>query len=589
MKRSIFLVHASAVTVMLMVAALGGCLFPFPQTITGTAASGLAISGGAVVVECQGIPGRQTTNTTTTTNPDGSYSATFKHAAPPCLVQVTDPATSNVYYSAVSGLAPVANVTPLTTLVLANALGQDPASAFANFDDSVAAKLTAPALSVATRNVSAALRTALNIDIGRFDPLSEPFVAGTEGSMGGTEDRWIDQLVTVLNNANVPLSVLTAALAGSANAADATTALGAIVAANHIATTTLPGCPYAASGNYLAAGPHDSVFPATIDFGTMTATLSAANLNFTIGTVSDSSGNLVPCAYTLTSSALTFSVRVSQSGVSVGGALPSATSNNPGFVPFFVQGVDVFVPAQPLTLADLPSGIYNGTAFAQSTATTNEPAENYFFQYTGSSTDPAVGSYVECPGTKICNGATGTYTLAGPNADGTFTATVGTTTFTNVYYRSVTGDIVGFNVVSNSPTWASWFQVFTKRASPFSTPVVGARYSTNYWLIVNGINSATSTFILEQEAFNPTFTVTAVNTSTLPESQTRTDQFGNTDTFDYNDPFPGMLLRPAVISASQPEWAAVTALGLSVFGSTQTGVAPSSTVPVFFGISVLTP
>jgi hypothetical protein len=544
---------------------------PPPEVVkfTGTAAGGLAAGSASIKVVCQGGSGTGTA----TAGADGTYSVTIDGGIAPCLVQATDPVTTNVYYSAVPSGATVANVTPLTSLVLANAIGVDPATAFANFSPSIAANVTTATLNAAINTVTAALQTALGVNISGMNPLTLTLAAATEGVVGDAQDQQITQLAVALNNANVPLSTLTSALASNSSAAAATTALSGIVSANNIGTSALPGCPYAVSGNYVAGGPHNQnadFFP-VIDFSAMTVTVGSTN-SFTISTVSDSSGNLVPCSYTWNAPGNTIYVSVSQSGAAVAGLAPSSTSFTPGFTPFSTQGVYLMVPAQPLTLAQIPSGISNGVVFAASAASPNQPEQTALLQYTISGTVPGTGTYVECPNeTAPCSGAFGSYTMAGPNPNGTFTVTVGTEIFTNVYYRSISGDMIGFNIAANATTWADWFQVYTQRVSASPIPAVGATYSGNFWLVVNYTNSSGGASI-ESEAVHENYTVTSTSTNTSPQSQTRIDGFGNTTTIYYADPFAGML------TASQNGWYGVTATGFTAFDASQ-----------FFGMAVNTP
>jgi hypothetical protein len=324
----------------------------------------------------------------------------------------------------------------------------------------------------------------------------------------------------------------------------------------------------------------------TIDFGAMVATIASTGQTFAIASTAGS-----PCAYTLTSSeGVVTSIAVAQSGIAAGGVAPSTTSFFPAPTLLSNQGFYILIPVQPLTVADMPVGIFNGAVFAQSIGVTNQPWENYFFQYGGSGSVPGAGTYVVCSGATSCTGATGTYTTSGPNADGTFTETVpeaaGATIFTSANYRSASGDFIGVQILKSSPVWASWIQVFAQRASAFVPGAPGGTFSNNFWILSN--NDATGTHVLQQFGVYQAVTIDAVGAS--PVSQTRTNQYSITDTIDFNDPFAGMLLRPAVASESQPQWAGVTALGLNVFGSTQTGTSPAGgTVPVFWGVSILAP
>ncbi len=113
-------------------------------TITGTAATGAAIANGAVSVTCASGTG------TATTNADGSYTVTITGGTAPCLLKATATdalgVTTNLY-SAIETGQTVANITPLTQMVVAAALGADPATAFtAGVSGSTATNLSSASL-----------------------------------------------------------------------------------------------------------------------------------------------------------------------------------------------------------------------------------------------------------------------------------------------------------------------------------------------------------------------------------------------------------------------------------------------------------
>lgn len=97
---------------------------PAPTTLSGTAAIGAPVVGGTVTVRC--ATGSAIRVTTTA---GGAWSAALDGQAFPCLVAVSGgnvPAGQTLYSMAVD--TQDLNVTPLTTLVLAAAFGDDPAN-----------------------------------------------------------------------------------------------------------------------------------------------------------------------------------------------------------------------------------------------------------------------------------------------------------------------------------------------------------------------------------------------------------------------------------------------------------------------------
>ncbi len=165
--------------------------------ITGTAATGAPIVGGAVSVGCATGSGQATTAA------NGSYSVTIASGVAPCLVQVTDGSTT--YYSMVaagSANPSTVNLTPLTTLMTAQVLGADPASATLTPD--VQARLTADNVARARSALTAALNG--RVDISGFDPIATAF------AVGDSTDQLLDDFGAALVAAQLTLADLAAAL-----------------------------------------------------------------------------------------------------------------------------------------------------------------------------------------------------------------------------------------------------------------------------------------------------------------------------------------------------------------------------------------
>ncbi|MES2941323.1 MAG: lipase family protein [Pseudomonadota bacterium] len=122
----------------LLVACGGGdTVAPLPVVtgaITGLAATGAALANASITARC--VSGDPITGRT---NADGSFALEIRSPqTAPCLVQVSNGSVTLYSYASASGRI---NVTPLTDLVVARALGSDPAAAFASFDVAKAATL----------------------------------------------------------------------------------------------------------------------------------------------------------------------------------------------------------------------------------------------------------------------------------------------------------------------------------------------------------------------------------------------------------------------------------------------------------------
>ena len=91
-------------------------------TVTGTAATGLAISGAIVNGKCKAGTGTATTQT------DGSYNLVVTNGQLPCVLQVTNPADNTKLHTVVTGTGSTAtaNITPLTEMATARVLGSEP-------------------------------------------------------------------------------------------------------------------------------------------------------------------------------------------------------------------------------------------------------------------------------------------------------------------------------------------------------------------------------------------------------------------------------------------------------------------------------
>ena len=101
----------------------GGTNPPVSLSLTGVAATGLAIPSANVSVKCQTGTGSATTTAS------GSYSVAISGGVLPCMLEVINPADNTKIHSVAtgSGTSAVANLTPITELVAARLLRQDPA------------------------------------------------------------------------------------------------------------------------------------------------------------------------------------------------------------------------------------------------------------------------------------------------------------------------------------------------------------------------------------------------------------------------------------------------------------------------------
>lgn len=183
------------------------------QTLSGTAATGMPIVSGNVMVVCAGGP-----NLSTQTSVDGTWTVTLSGQTLPCAVQasggtVNGIANAGMYHSIALNFGTV-NITPLTDLVVANLVGQVPSAWFNGLNG---ASLGQTATTAAINTALANLRNALaSVDgmaaLANVNPMTTTFTA-----VGGNPiDDMLEAFQAALANAGITyLSVVTQAANGA--------------------------------------------------------------------------------------------------------------------------------------------------------------------------------------------------------------------------------------------------------------------------------------------------------------------------------------------------------------------------------------
>jgi hypothetical protein len=319
-------------------------------TLNGVAATGAAISGGSVDVKCKTGTGSAITNT------DGTYTVTISGGVGPCILKAVDPITNVTLYSFVENNSTTANINPVTQMVVANVLTDDPANAFNSFTDSVTSKITSTNIATGLVNVRAATATlGADGDMSGIDFMKGSMTAATGTTAGDSTDKKIDALMAALAAADKKITDLTNQLKTVTSASDATTKMNTLVGN---AKYSLPNCPYARSGdvwvlNMVGLAPKG--FNVNFNDPTnMVLTNLSDNSTSAINAKLDSSSKSIPCAFTSTVNGGLVEYRISEGGI---GVWVQPTSNDFGLV----------VPQQKTNLLTDKSfvGSYPSMAFVQ--------------------------------------------------------------------------------------------------------------------------------------------------------------------------------------------------------------------------------
>jgi hypothetical protein len=514
---------------------------PAALTISGTAATGAAISGGLIDVKCAAGTG------TATTIADGSYTVTISGGSLPCVMHVT--AGSTELYSLAeggSGNAVRANITPLSQLVAAQVAGADPATLFTNFDASAQTRLTAANVATAIAAVTSALSGA--IDLSGIDPLKDPLVAANGGTAGNTLDQKLDALKAALAAAGVTLADVTTTLvaSGADTQAPVKTLLQPVTAA----------CAGLRSGNYRSLNPNETD-PAWANhvFAFDAATLTAKLFDGETLTLTDAGH----CTFTAEGGATRF--LVSKSGASIALSTVSATQTEASLV----------IPEQTIPLSEL-AGSWNMMSYERDVA--GGPLK----PSSATLTLDAAGKFsagADCAGLSAC---TPWSTLPGnltANSAGGFQFTDSDGITHRLFaFKTADGQISLYVLHPNNIGFA-----VAARQQAQALPAVGA--VNTFWDFSVGSAGYVSTVT------DATMTTQSVDTASSSYTRVRTAD-GRVDGFTINKPRDGVRYRAAGSSATTSggtvNYAEILAMQLP-----GTGLSVNISVNAnqnFFGISV---
>ncbi len=532
-------------------------------TLSGTAATGAAISGGPVAVKCASGTGTATTNT------DGSYTVSVANGALPCLVKVTA-ADGTVLHSVATGTGASAsvNVTPATQLIVASLSGRDPAAYFTAFDATAAAAVTSAQVATAQTAVVATLKAA-GVDLSALgDLITGSLKPAAGGVAGNAYDVALDALKAALATSGTTLADLTGnVVAVSPNVPPATAGGAAIdpagvasLPADLLLKAKASTCAALRSTSYRFVVPKSST-PLANQLDTITinaATLATITSDGTTDTLVPVANS--PCRFTGNGGKV--EMVVSQAGIIV------ARGTNDGGLTFTPR---IGLPAQTHTLAEL-AGVWNnlGTQTTGVTGVYTAAANTGTFDGAGTITGQTLGCFNNT--TWNLSGADCSLTTPSikfaANADGGFDSLDVATGALNgrmFAFRAGGGELMGVYVGI-----AGNFNFFTKQRT-LTLPPVG-RVTTNVGPNIGANLNIASVFgtgnqqtILSQNAAAVSYVRTAKTigaTNDHPETVTQ------------NSPRDGYTLRTAASGVPAVDGTTVNVLEFTALFLRGMGMSP---------------
>ena len=539
-------------------------------TLTGVVATGLALPGAAVSIKCTGG------SATATTATNGSYSASISGGSLPCMVRAASSDGTMVYHAASntssSSTSVVINVTPLTELILALAVG-DPTQVDATFTSNTTLP-SAVAADLATAEAS--LITALagaGISLAGIDPVSTPLTASTSTTAAGdSQDQAIDTLIADLTANGSGLVELATALTSAVTTAQGQQQVNVLLTSAPV----MSQCPSARAGTYWWVNHNGNL--ATI---ALNSALSSVTIVATSGSTSETDtltwGTGCQASFTQQDTS------VQQVTFASGGEFVSGNVSNANVSSSF----HIAIPQQKVALADL-AGNWNYIEYDSRENTETIASATGLGTYTFDAQ-----GHLTCTAAEVANGCTNP-TLT-PNADGTFTA--GSTTPVLVF-RGANGAL-NFIALQDYPNGGGL--IIGAQAATLSLPASGTSYTYVQYQF-SGIPATGSTANwgkFDIDTF--TYTVSAVDTANDALTRTYSTEDGAlydlVDVVDYNAPSIGFKTRPALSFTDsagttynkQTSYNLPLGTGMNVFADGTDAAYSSSTATTtspFFGLSV---
>jgi hypothetical protein len=485
-------------------------------TFSGTAATGAALANATVSINCASGTGSTTTSAT------GAYAKDIASVTLPCALRAASADGTTVLYSvttatATSATTQVANITPLTQLVVASLTGAEPATLFNGFNATTAAVVTASGVAAAQTAVLNTLAQAGIDTAGVTDLIGGALTAGSHSGYDGVLDR----VQTQLTSTGTTLATLTTTVAATSPAA---TAPGTTVAdhtprlpASMLLKAAASNCAALRSGVYRSIDPQkNSDLLHELDEGTLdAATLTWTEPDGTKSTLTPN-GN---CRYTYSDGDNV----VSQAGIIMGSYLDDSG-----------RSFGISFPKQSIAVSEL-AGSWNAIGFEKN-GTLNHLG---ILLSADISATGGVTNIKDCVAPSyVCSGTTETVNFTA-HADGGFNFVgSGTESWTDrgFAYRSGSGDLMIVTIAGDGS-----FDIWTKKRT-LTLPAVGSStpggwdMNVNDMLVASDINSSAPSPVTSVDAAGSTFTRTQNSGANTPQYSV---------TLMLNKPLTGFNFRPA--------------------------------------------
>lgn len=557
----------------------GGTSTPAALQISGTAATGLALANSSVAVQCS------TGNGTATTLTDGTYSLSITGGALPCVIQVTGEADGatvtlhSVTEADAGSTSVVANVTPLTEMIVAQLTGALPSEVFSSLESGGTVTVTKEQLNAATASVVTALKDATGIDLTAIDPFKTTLVAATATTPTGNQyDQLLDALKQSVPTEALPLIVnqIASASATSTSGGTTTDTDGKVTLTEVMKAVdggSLPGCPQAVSGKYRTIDYFGRTFVRQIDFKNKKFNRGDGQPLFDIEYSTDK-----PCEFVVSG---VFEGKTSRFDVVIGpqgaGTYKSVNVTDS----LATMGYIFPVQAHPV------SAIAGEWTFLQSGSMPGEGVRHYLGKISFNANNKV--SFCDYnPSNWVCEAPTDVVDEEVSALNGGFQLNdVGAAPEEAALmyaYRSPAGTLTLFG--TTNPTGATGTTIerthfVAGRLAKQALPAVGT--VAKYWdvMLSRDPNAGYALNLPTSVSFSANSnTVTAVDEAARTVTRTRASD-GRVDTVRFNAPVDGMRFRPPVTGAAGLYYVPFPGLGLTTY----LNGAPSSSTLHIYGVS----